>query len=63
MQRKIAEAPEEFLDSRHQHEDQTLAEAFSELRRICEEEDYILEIPARQERPNPFPDALDEPRH
>lgn len=44
----------------HQKERQTLGEAFEELRRICEEEDYTLEIPTREERPNPFPDALDE---
>ena len=40
-------------------EGRTLAEAFEELRRICDEEDHTLEIPSRQKRPNPFPDALD----
>jgi hypothetical protein len=43
-----------------QKRERTLAEAFAALRRIAEEEDYTLEIPPRQERPNPFPDALDE---
>jgi len=56
-----AEILKEFLGWRHQQKkDRTLAEAFGELRRIAEEEDYTLEIPPRQERPNPFPDALDE---
>jgi hypothetical protein len=38
----------------------TVGEAVEELRRICEEEDYALEIPPRWDRPNPFPDALNE---
>ena len=42
-------------------EERSLGDAFALLRRICEEEDYRLEIPPRQERPNPFPDALNEP--
>ena len=54
------ETLKEFLSWRHLKEGRTLGEAFEELRRICEEEDYTLEIPPRQERPNPFPDALDE---
>ena len=32
------------------HDERTLAEAFEELRRICEEEDYTLESPPPQER-------------
>lgn len=55
-----AETLKEFLGWRDQKEGRTLAEAFAELRRICKEEDYTLEIPPRQERPNPFPDALGE---
>ncbi|HVS00706.1 MAG TPA: type II toxin-antitoxin system Phd/YefM family antitoxin [Thermoanaerobaculia bacterium] len=55
-----AETLKEFLDWRHEKEGRTLGDAFAELRRICEEEDYTLDIPARQERPNPFADALDE---
>lgn len=50
----------EFLDWRRQREERTLGAAFEELRRICQEEDYSLDIPPRKERPNPFPDALDE---
>lgn len=55
-----AEILKEFLDWRRQKKERTLGEAFEELRRIAEEEDYTLEIRRRQERPNPFPDALDE---
>jgi len=55
-----AETLQEFLSWRHQKEARTLGEAFEELRRICAEEDYTLEIPPRQERPNPFVEALDE---
>jgi len=55
-----AETLKELLDWRHQRQERTVGEAVEELRRICEEEDYTLEIPPRQERPNPFPDALDE---
>lgn len=55
-----AETLREFLDWRHQRQERTVGEAVEELRRICKEEDYTLEIPPRQERPNPFPDALDE---
>lgn len=51
---------QEFLAWQKETERPSLAEAFAELRRICDEEDYTLEIPPRQERPNPFPDALDE---
>lgn len=49
-----AETLKAFLGWRQQQEGRTLAEAFAELRRICEEEDYTLEIPPRQEP------ALDE---
>lgn len=55
-----AETLKEFLGWRRLNERRTLGEAFAELRRICEEEGYTLEIPPRQERPNPFADALDE---
>jgi antitoxin (DNA-binding transcriptional repressor) of toxin-antitoxin stability system len=51
---------QEFLDWRNERERPSLGEAFAELRRICAEEEYTFELPQRQERPNPFPDALDE---
>ncbi|HYO16167.1 MAG TPA: type II toxin-antitoxin system Phd/YefM family antitoxin [Thermoanaerobaculia bacterium] len=55
-----AEALQEFLAWRGERESPSLGEAFDELRRICQEEGYTFEIPPRQERPNPFPDALDD---
>jgi prevent-host-death family protein len=55
-----AETLQEFLSWHHQKEERTLGDAFAELRRLCEEEDYTLDLPPRQDRPNPFPDALDE---
>lgn len=55
-----AESLQEFLAWRDEKERPSLGEAFDELRRICQEEDYTFEIPPRQERPNPFPDALDD---
>lgn len=36
-----------------------IAEAFAELRKICDEEDFVLEAPLRQDRPNCFAEALD----
>jgi len=51
---------QEFLAWRSEAERPSLGEAFAELRRICEEEEYTFELPPRQERPNPFPNALDE---
>lgn len=51
---------QEFLAWRSERERPSLGEAFAELRRICEEEEYTFENLPRQERPNPFPDALDE---
>ena len=32
---------------------QSIGTAFKELRQLCQEEDYQLELPARQDRPNP----------
>lgn len=45
----------EILD-RHKREAErpSLAETFSDLRRVCAEESYELAIPLRQDRPNPF---------
>lgn len=35
---------------------QSIADDFAELRGLCEREDYSLEVPPRQNRPNPFTD-------
>lgn len=43
------------LDPFFQQQPQTsLASAFTELRQICQEENYSLEIPVRVDRANPF---------
>ncbi|MBD2525217.1 type II toxin-antitoxin system prevent-host-death family antitoxin [Nostoc sp. FACHB-133] len=55
-----AEIFEEFLTWRKQHEKISLADVFKELRQIVVEEDYILEVPTRQDRLNPFADAIDD---
>jgi hypothetical protein len=36
----------------------TIADVFSELRRLCTEENYSLEIPPRQDRLNPFDERV-----
>jgi prevent-host-death family protein len=51
---------QELLVMRSEAQRPSLGEAFAELRRICAEEEYTFALPPRQERPNPFPDALDE---
>jgi hypothetical protein len=46
---------QEFLVWYQQRKTPSLADAFTELRQICTEEDYILDTPTRQgERHNPF---------
>lgn len=49
-----AEALQEFLAWRGPRELPSLGDAFAELRRICADEGYTLDIPPRQERPDPF---------
>jgi hypothetical protein len=39
-------------------ENSSLADTFAQLRRLCAEENYILEIPPRQDRPNPFDESM-----
>ncbi|MEH2010167.1 hypothetical protein [Nostoc sp.] len=51
---------EESLMWRKQREKISLADVFKELRQIAAEEDYILEVPSRQDRPNPFADVIDD---
>ncbi|MEH2299524.1 MAG: prevent-host-death protein [Nostoc sp.] len=55
-----AEMFEESLMWRKQREKISLADVFKELRQIAAEEDYILEVPSRQDRPNPFADVIDD---
>jgi prevent-host-death family protein len=52
-----------FLAWRASRTARPLAEALAELGRICEEEDYALELPERADRPNPLlPEAKGAPR-
>jgi antitoxin (DNA-binding transcriptional repressor) of toxin-antitoxin stability system len=51
---------QEFLDWKAQTKRPTMAEALEQVRRICAEENYALQIPPRSNRPNPFADALDD---
>jgi len=55
-----AEMFEEFLAWRKQHEKMSLADAFCELRQLTAKEDYTLEIPSRQDRPNSFADTIND---
>lgn len=53
----IVVSPEEFdayRSWREQRHRPTLAALFDELRRVCAEERYLLAIPARRDRSNPF---------
>jgi 2-succinyl-5-enolpyruvyl-6-hydroxy-3-cyclohexene-1-carboxylate synthase len=47
---------QQFLEWKHQHHKPSLADALTELRQICVEEDYTLEVPPRQARFNPLID-------
>ena len=45
---------EQFKRWQALQQNRTVGGAFSELRRICAEEDYRFEIPERADRANPF---------
>ncbi|PSB14793.1 type II toxin-antitoxin system Phd/YefM family antitoxin [Phormidesmis priestleyi ULC007] len=49
-----AEAFQKFMQWQQQQSQRPLAQAFAELRQLCAEENYTLEIPNRSDRPNPF---------
>ena len=49
---------QEFLAWRKQRLKSSLADSFAELRQICAEENYTIEIPPRYDRPNSFIEAL-----
>ena len=55
-----AEVYREFLEWRRHKQTTSLADAFTNLRALCAEEDYSLELPARQNRPNLFVHDLGE---
>jgi hypothetical protein len=52
--RNVATAKEQGTEQKNRS---TIADAFIELRRICDEEGYELEIPKREDRPNPFAES------
>ncbi|GAA6616019.1 type II toxin-antitoxin system Phd/YefM family antitoxin [Scytonema sp. NUACC26] len=49
-----ADVFQEFLLWQQQRQKPSLADAFTELRGICAEENYHLEVPPRHDRSNPF---------
>ncbi len=55
-----AEMFQEFLAWRDRREKTSLADAFRDLHQLMAEEDYTLEVPSRQDRPNPFADVLND---
>jgi prevent-host-death family protein len=69
MNWKIAEAKQRFSELIHAvtkepqliyNRNELVAVVVKELRQIVVEEDYILEVPSRQDRLNPFADAIDD---
>ena len=59
MNRKVGDP--KHRSCRENTPEPSLAEVFAELRQICSEERYELEIPPREDRPNPFVDDDDSP--
>ena len=45
---------EEFVTWKATRQKKSLGEELAELRKICAEEGYRLEVPRRKDRPNPF---------
>ncbi|MBD2544026.1 MULTISPECIES: hypothetical protein [Planktothricoides] len=41
---------QDFLSWQQQRQKASIADAFAELRNLCAEEDYLLEIPQRENR-------------
>lgn len=51
---------QEFLAWQQQHRQHSLADAFAQLRQLCAEENYTMEIPIRADRLNPFIDNFSD---
>ena len=49
-----------FQTWRQQQSTSSLADAFAELRKLCEEENYTLATPTRRNRKNPFTEAFND---
>jgi prevent-host-death family protein len=54
------EAFDEYRELLKRSKKRSLGEAFKEIRQICEAEDYALEMISRDDRVNPFVEALDD---
>lgn len=57
-----AESFEEYSAWSERRKGRSIADAFGELRRILAEEEYELQIPPREDRPNEITQVLDELR-
>ena len=55
-----AEMFQAFQRWRETQNQSTLADAFAELRHLCTEEGYTLDVPLRQDRANAFTEVLDD---
>ena len=55
-----AELFREFVDWYSKRHRRTLGDAFDELRSVCADEEYSLELPRRKDRENRFARVLDE---
>lgn len=49
---------QQFLAWQQRQHQPTLGDAFTQLRQLCAEENYTIEIPDREDRINPFIDSL-----
>ena len=49
-----------FQAWRQQQDSSSLADVFAELRKLCEDENYTLATPTRQDRKNAFTEAFDD---
>jgi hypothetical protein len=55
-----AELFQDFLAWQQQQRQPFLAASFTQLRQLCAEENYTLEIPSREDRLNPFIDSFSD---
>lgn len=53
-----AQAFQQFQDWQKQQQAASLADTFAELRQICQDEQYRLVVPSRQNRKNRFAEGL-----
>jgi sigma54-dependent transcription regulator len=60
LNKKLVAHLPNFSDHETQTDFDNLAQALAELRQICAEENYTIEVPPRQDRSNPFAESLNE---